>query len=165
MAMVFDKWRVNFTFVDGAGDTTTRRHDLVATETQFAEAETAAEALATGYGTVSDAVIVGYQVEKVTVNDAVVLPAVTVHVEDIASITMSIAGHPNKSANISIPAPDLGIFSGVSGPLANQVDAADAGLIAFLALFNAAGSAYVSDGEHTALFKKGKRAKVGTTSG
>jgi len=73
-----------------------------------------------------------------------------------ARMTFQLAGSIEK-ATLDVPAPDEGIFVSASGPNNNIVDLADAAVIAYAGIFEAASEAYISDGEISDFLLRGKK--------
>lgn len=68
-------------------------------------------------------------------------------IENIASLSLNLTTL-GKFANLQIPAPDIGLFQGPSGPEKNQVDAADLAVTSLVANFqDGVGDFTISDGE------------------
>lgn len=155
MAIVVDGYEAVFTLKDNGGNTANKRYVLraaTATEAQAAAAAILAELL-----DVTDAAIWAYRVSEIWINDTPVLPGEGVQIENQASIVGLIDGEVSKYANLYVPAPEQDIFVGTSGPNADIIDTADADLLAYLALFESTGSAYISDGEDWGQVVSGKR--------
>lgn len=144
MALVADGFDLILNVVDSGGNTTTRTYRLDSADA--ATAATDAADVMTAFNAVSDASIAGYTVGERFVEDALTYPA-DAEIENNARITAKIVGRPNRSATIDIPAPNIGIFTGTTGPARNVVDLSDAALLTFLGLFDGSGPVTVSDGE------------------
>lgn len=144
MALTADGFDLNVNLVDSGGNQTTRTYNLDSADA--AEAATDAAAVMAALEAVTDAVIAGYGIVERYVESALVYPT-DAEIENNARITAKIVGRPNRSATIDIPAPNIGIFTGTSGPSRNVVDLADTALQTFLGLFDGSGPVTVSDGE------------------
>lgn len=151
------------TLVDNGGNQSTKSYQLRQDATDPADFPAAlgdAGAVVASLDAITDAVIMGYQIEQRFAEDALALPAVGVQIENQALLDFAIDGNPFKSATLTIPAPVIGIFAGASGVLADTVDVADAALVTFVNQFKAAGLVYISDGEDadpTAPLNSGRR--------
>jgi hypothetical protein len=144
------------TAVDNGGETTTKYYDLVAANA--ADAVTAMGTVLSAFQAVSDCVVKSYGVTQTLVNDALTLPAITVQIENQAVVTCGIEDQPLKFATIAIPSPKATLFVGSSGPLANEVDIAEAVLVTYAGLFSSGdGVATISDGEFLGTIISGKR--------
>lgn len=155
MAYNLDGYTGYITLVDNGSNTTTKSYNLTSADAASADADIAA--IVAAMVSVTNAVVVSYGATAVYVNDAVVLPASGVKIEEQALITVSIVGHPTKSGTITIPAPKPSIFVATSGENANVVDLEAAAVETYVGLFQADGEAYVSDGEVADTAKKGRR--------
>lgn len=165
MALTHLKYMVTFQLMDRGENSTRRTYQLRATTD--AGAVTAAAGIASRLAAVTDAFIVGYTIENVFKEDDLSgFPPDIGEVEEQAllSINLSTAG---KHASETIPAPKIDIFVASSGPNANVVDGGNAALASFVAMFEASGLAYISDGEDASLtpFNKGKRIHRHSTKG
>ena len=130
---------------DTGGNPTTRTFELVATTDTQAQIDAAS--ILTKLLAVTDANLVGYTVSEKFVENAFALPT-GAEVENQLQITMPIAGKPNKSGTVSIPAPAAGLFVAATGEGYNQPDFTDSALIAYLDIFTATGNqSKISDGE------------------
>lgn len=154
MAFVSQGFRGQVTFEDNGGNKTVRTYQLrAATAADAADAMTDIIAAATA---VSDALIIDYNFGEVFGQDSGSYPASGVQVENLALITTQLATF-NKVATYTIPAPKPALFVALSGPGANEVNPTNAALVAYEALFTAAGVAYISDGEDATAIQNGKR--------
>jgi len=146
MALVSVGWRMYVTLLDSAGDPAIKFYDLVAADA--AAAETAGAAIRTAIAGVSGSALSNYQVGEVFEEDALTLPTdVENGVE--ASVTAFIEGAGSKKANWKIPGALPAIFLGTTGKLRNQVNLANAAVIAYNSMFTSGAGqrAYISDGE------------------
>lgn len=99
---------------------------------------------------VTGAAVVSYSFGEKMVEDGPILGGTGSEVENIALITAKIDGSATKTVSLRVPAPDIGIFVGATGPNKNVVDSADAGLVTFLEHMGPSGEILVSDGEQIA---------------
>lgn len=155
MAEVSQGFRGEVELVDNGGNTTRKTYWLRSTDA--AGAATDMTAIIAAITNVTDAVILGYSFGEVFAQDSASYPASGVEIENQALIGTSIVGDLLKTATYTIPAPKPGIFVATSGDGANVVDVADAAVVAYQALFTAAGHAFISDGEDAAFIGSGKR--------
>lgn len=112
-------------------------------------------------------VITGYTVTERFAEDAIVLPASNVELENKASITYSIAGG-NKKGNLKIPTPTptaLVVFVADSGAAANQVNTGSTFLQDYFDNFRAGGGFLISDGEKANQVLVGKRISAKNNNG
>jgi len=163
MALVTQGFRLVTQMKDTGGNLTTRSYQMTAAD--YATAQTDAVDIITKLKAVSDAAVSGYHIQEVFVENAFALPGAA-EVENQALLTLPIAGKPNKSASVSIPAPNVGIMAGLTGPNFNVVDFTDTNLIAFVNLFITGGKAKLSDGEVVVLTNgRGKRVHARSNRG
>lgn len=144
MAIVRGGYRASLTFVDTAGDETSRTYYL--RTTVAATAETALTDLITKIDPLTEAVLKKAELTLVFDNDAFVFPAGDINVENQALVSLQLV-NPGKRASFSIPAPDPAIFVAATGAKHNDVDTSNADLATFVDQFKAAGTLYISDGE------------------
>jgi hypothetical protein len=144
MAIASAGWNLNVRLVDTGGNQTNRSYDLISADAD--EAATHSAAIIAALEAVTDAAVAGYTIGEVFLEGALTYPAAA-EVENCAEISAKIVGFPNKSAVLTIPAPNVGIFTGTTGPAFNVVDIADAALQTYLGLFDGSGPATISDGE------------------
>lgn len=162
MALVSDTYGLSIVLKDTGGNPTTMAFELTAATA--AAAETDALAIIAVLNPVTDAEIVSYRVWHKFIEDAFSLPAAA-EVEKKASIVALISGESEKTCNIKIPAPNVGIFQGTEGEAFNLVDIADTALLSYLLVFQTAGEATISDGEVMGAPLRGKRISVGSRKG
>lgn len=155
MAFVVGGYYLSVTLMDYGENVTHKRWQMTAATS--ADAITEAAAVVTALEAVTDAEVTGYTIELGYVEDAFALPTVVNPVSVVASITALVDGAGAKKVNLSIPAPNIGIFVAPTGDDADRVDGADAALITYLALFDSTGELYVSDGEQIGDFLRGIR--------
>jgi len=162
MALVSGGYELSVVLKDTGGNTTNMKYDLTAVTA--AAAETDALAIIAVLNPITDATIVGYRVSHKFVEDDFSYPAAA-EVEKKASIVSLIDGESVKTCNVKIPAPNVGIFMGTSGEAFNIVDVADVALGSYLAVFQTAGEATISDGEVMGDPLRGKRITIGSRKG
>jgi len=155
MAFVTSGFFLSVTLMDYGENETHKRWKMTAATA--ATAVTDAATVIAALEAVSDAEVTGYVIEQAYVEDAFALPSTVNPVSVVASITALIDGAGSKKANVSIPAPNIGIFQSATGDGADVVDGSDASLLAYLALFQDTGELLVSDGETLGDFLKGIR--------
>lgn len=148
MAIAQQNWELFSEWIDQGGNVTSRTFQLVSTDTadDISAVRTDASAVLAAFAAASDAKLKGYRLSAVYVEDALTLPAAA-QVENNLQISAKIAGMPNKSARIEIPAPKETLFLATTGENNNRADFADPLLAAVVNLFKTTGNAYVSDGE------------------
>lgn len=167
MAIAQQNWELYSEWIDTGGNVTSRTFQLVNTDTgdDISAVRTDASAVLAAFAAASDAKLKAYRLTAVYVEDALTLPT-GAEVENNLQISAKIAGLPNKSAIIEIPAPKATLFQQTTGPGWNLADFADPLLAAVVNLFKADGNAYVSDGEHiTDQNIRGKRVHHKSTRG
>lgn len=159
MTLAQQGWRLDIESIDTGGNTTRRRYDLIATDTDgdAAAVFTAVATIIAAFIAASDAVIKNYTIGVVFAESALTLPAAA-EVENNLQVTAKIDGLPNKSATFEIPAPKGTLFQQSTGAGWNLPDFADTALSNYVNLFKSTGVAFISDGEHiVAQDIKGKR--------
>lgn len=146
MSLVSTGFFCNVVLADSGGNRATLRWKL--TSLDIATALTDAAADVALLEAVTDAIVFSYNVGQGFEEDTVLYAAEGVHIEDIASIVAKIDDPEVKFAQIKIPAPNVGIFQAATGPLSNEIDPADAALVAYLNIWETTGgNATLSDGE------------------
>ena len=146
MAFAPDRFEMSMTFRDSGGETTVKNVEIQAVDMTAALADAAT--LVALYAAVTDASIDRYTVSQVFIEGAPkVFVDATVKNSIQAVITVSLAGDVLKKATIVIPAPNIGIFSAVTGENSDIVDSADAEVVALVEGYQLAGQAYLSDHE------------------
>lgn len=113
----------------------------------IADLKTIRDNLVTAYGAIFDGLIYrAFITLKQTDDTASVGPAGSYFTQAASVVCrLSTAG---KLATIEIPAPDIGIFNGPTPPNSNQIDKADAGLLAFTEMFSLTDGVFsISDNE------------------
>lgn len=136
------------TFLDTAGNTTTRKYEV---QVAVADVPAAVAALVALLKLISDCIIIGYKIYQEYNESDVVLPAGNVNIEETALFTGLINNQPMKSATLSVPGPKpgstTGIFNADTGSDADWVNMAHTSVAAFIDLFEEGGNFYISDGE------------------
>lgn len=155
MALVSNGFWLSVTLRDNGGNDTTRTYQL--TSADDAASVTDANTIIAALNAVTDAVIVAWHSYEGLVEDAFAYPASGVEVENLALLDFDIVDHPEKSATLTIPAPAPAIFVATSGGGANIVNTANAAVMAYAALFQTGGEAYISDGEVAQNLVAGRR--------
>lgn len=155
MALVTQGWECSITLIDGVGRTITKSYNM--RDTVAADVKTDAAALAAALVDITDCSVKAYRYGEVFAEDSLSIPAGTVKAADKASITAYIDGSPNKTANLKVPGPVIGIFEGASGASASVVDVDDADLVVYGNLFKSTGTVYISDKEDAGAMIRGKR--------
>lgn len=158
MALSGLNFGMSVTWVDNGGNTAVREYMMKNEIATYDDAAAAAATMITKLVPMSNAVISQYRVFQVFTETAFSLPTDPgVQVEDRASMTYQLAGAGNKKANLNIPAPVIGLFSGISGPQANVIDINDAAVSQFAAQFLPASDFRMSDGEAATRILNGRR--------
>lgn len=157
MALAQESFWLNIEMRDSGNNVTSKTFQMTAGTA--ADALTDAAAIIPLWVAVTDAEVLSYSVSVRFVEDAPVIPVAGVHIENIAEVILSIEGYATKKATLTIPAPNAGIFAGVTGDNSNVVDTADAALVAFVAQFGSLGdnTLLISDGEHADGIVRGRR--------
>lgn len=163
MAITQVGFRVAVTLMDNGGDKTRRTYESDAA--LYADAVTAAAALVAALLNMTDAVVIGYQIETVFSNDSVGFPAVGVENQNQALLVYQLDGLPLHNGTQSIPAPKSGIFVASSGPNAEVIDTADAAVVTWRQLFQTGGGFFLSDGETADILLSGHRRHVRSRNG
>lgn len=167
MAIVADGLQLVVALADNGGKPYgLKTFDLVVTDPTLAGA--VVTSILGKLNAVTDSIVAAYSLNQKFVEDALALPASGVQNENQAIITSPVVGEPTKSATITIPAANIGIFTNTSGKGANIVDMGDVALLAYLGIFDPTGGneAYISDGEQiVAAAGGGKRRHVKNNNG
>ena len=145
MSLVTNGWWLSITLIDGDAGVCTKRYMMRSADAT--EAAVDAAAIVAALDAITDAVISKYRYGEEFHENAFAYPAVTVKVEEKASITCLLTSGGAKKANLKVPAPVIGIFMGATGPKAGEVDVEDTDLVTYGDLFKTASEAYISDGE------------------
>lgn len=149
MALTADGFVLNVQLIDGGANTANMSFDLVSAD--YAAALVDSAAILAALNPITDAVIRQYSIAEKYVEGSLSLPANTVHVENRAIMTFQLTSSPLKTTNHILPAPNEGIFQGLSGQAFNVVDVNDVDLRTYVAIFHADGEATISDEESVAL--------------
>lgn len=162
MAIVPGRWFLMVNLIDNGRNITSRRFQLVVdeeAEDPALDASSAATAFIAAYMATTDAALVSHFHYQEHIEDALVIPASGVQIEDNALLLFSIDGYPQKTATMAIPAPKPTIFNATSGAGANIIDTADAAVMALrdTMLANSDPLVYLSDGELVDGLISGKR--------
>jgi len=163
MALVAQGFTLTIGLIDSGENKTTRTFEMTATTA--AAAETDAAAIVPQFAALTRCAITGYTIGSKFVEDALVLPAAGIQVENTAEILLNIEGSATKKAPINIPDPVVtggngnGMWLGATGPNSNVVDTAFAALTTFVANFGTLGdnNLLISDGEHANGISRGFR--------
>lgn len=144
----------------GAKNDATRTVNYELTAADYAAAVTQYTAISALLLAVSAGAIRGYNILARAVEDAYVRPTSDeAESRDTARITAYNANNPFKKVNFGIPMPKLAIFKATAGELMDEVDIADADLIAYKNIWDeTTGYAKISDGEYIGNLLRGKRA-------
>ena len=145
---------LTMTVVDNGDDKSTLTYELTAIDA--ITADVAATAIIDAYNGVGMGVVSGYNVGLRYEENAFAYPVSGVENQNKARIVSQLVGN-TKKATLDIPAPDPAIFVDVTGVNANIVDFTNAAVIAYLGTFQAAGQAFISDGEIMDFPIQGKR--------
>lgn len=144
---------LTITIMDTQGDTSQLRYEMQSAD--FATALTDAGTVLTAVNAMTDGVITSYQIAQVMDEDSVSFPA-NADVSQRASLTFQLANSAKK-ASLQIPAPAQAIFQATSGPGNGIVDSTSAPIALYAPLFQSGGQLYISDGELSDFFLRGKR--------
>lgn len=157
MALVQESFWLNIEMRDSGNNVTSKTFQMTAATA--ANALTDAAAIIPLWKAITDAEVLSYSVSGRFVEDAPVIPAAGVHIENLAEVIVQLEGYATKKATLTIPAPKAGIFTGVTGDNSNVVDTADGDLVAFVAQFTTIGdnTLLISDGEHADGIVRGRR--------
>ena len=122
-----------FELRDEAGNRSRKAYSVVGAT--HAAALTNAQTILTDLNAVTDALVYSYSVAERYVEDTSIYGAAGSEVENIAEVICPLevgAGEPAKYFAERIPAPNIGLFQGTTGPEKNLVDLTDAALISYL---------------------------------
>ena len=146
MALVSAGFKLTVTLVDSSiEDQATLTYMLTAADNATAVASTAT--IIGLLQAVTAAVVKGYNLSQVFIEDALVPPA-GVEIENRAKVLARINNEPLKTATFYIPGAADGVFLAPTGPGRNEVDPTDADLIAYAGIWvDGTGLATISDGE------------------
>lgn len=144
---------IHVTFTDEAANQTTKSYVVNPLSWEpgtglWAALVAIRDALLVDLNASTDALITGVHTTVKQVEDtSPAIGAAGSEVENLASIVLNL-DTAGKFAVMQIPAPNIGLFQGPSGPEKNQIDTADAALTALVANFQATGGDFtISDGE------------------
>lgn len=157
MALVGGGFGMTVSFLDNGMNQVTREYMMDPDIATYDDAAAAAAGMIPDIVAVTDASIPQYRVFQVFSENALVIPASGVQVENQASITALLTTPGNKQANINIPAPKPAMFVALSGKQANIVNTGWAPLVTFTDNFLIAGDFNISDGEEISRLVDGKR--------
>lgn len=148
MALVQQGFKLTVTLVDASiEDQAVLTYKLDAVT--YADAATARTAILALLDAVTACSIKSHNLSEIFVEDALVVPASGVEVENRAKVIAQIDGDPLKTATFFIPGASDALFLAPTGPGRNVVDPADANLIAYAGIWNVtSGYANISDGEY-----------------
>lgn len=147
-------WWLTVTLVDNGADKSTLQYELTSADAAAAAVDSAA--ILAALGNMSESVVSGYNTSQRFEENAFVYPASGVENQNKARIVVQLAGS-TKKATVDIPAPDPLIFAGTTGSQANVVNLSDTPVLVYMALFQAAGEAFISDGEILDFSVEGRR--------
>ncbi len=166
MAFLGSNFGMSVTYIDGGGNTTVREYEMNSGVLTFADADTAATAMLIDLQAITDAAITRYRVFQNNDEASLTLPAVTVQIENRASLSLLLAGAGNKKANLNVPAPKNTIFvSPTPGPQNNVVDVLSTPVANLVARFLVSGEFSISDGETVLRSLDGHRVHKGSSRG
>lgn len=154
MAIVTDRFEITVTFADRGQNTSTMT--FACRDAAYADVITAKTGLVAALALVSGCTIARLSVNEIWKNDAFAYPTLYETAEK-ASLTINLTGGTNKKANMKIPGPLPSYWGAVQTAGFNVVDTSNADLLAYVALFAAAGDFYISDGEDALSLASGKR--------
>lgn len=163
MALVANGFSLTIALVDSGENKTTRTFEMTATTA--AQAQTDAAAIIPLYAALTRCAITGYTINSRFIENALVLPAAGIQLENTAEILLNIEGEVTKKATLNVPDPVTtggngnGMWLGSTGPNSNVVDTAFAALTAFVGQFGTLGdnTLLISDGEHANGVSRGFR--------
>lgn len=148
---------LSVTLTDNSGNQSTLTYALTSADYATAQADSAT--ILNALAAVTDATISGYAISIRYYEDAFAYPGAGVENEIRARITGQLVGS-TKKATLEIPAPNNDIFLGDSGESNNIVDVTDLTVLAYCALFDTGGYAFISDGEHLDFPIRGRKVSV-----
>jgi hypothetical protein len=145
MALAFVQFKATVNVIDSSNSTTIKTYNLRAVN--FADAQTETDTIIAALLAISDSKVGRYQISYVSEDNAFTLPANGVQNAEKAELVVRLAGFATKTERLRVPAPKAEIFTSLTNAGANVVDTANAGVLAYVALFESTGEAYISDGE------------------
>ena len=131
MTLVGGGFGMTVSFLDNGMNQVTREYMMDPDIVTYEDAAAAAVAMIPKVVAVTDASIPQYRVFQVFSENALVIPASGVQVENQASITALLTTPGNEQANINIPAPKPAMFVALSGKQANIVNTTWPALVTF----------------------------------
>lgn len=144
---------LNVSLADTQGDVSIKRYAL--TSIDFTTALADVPVVLAAIGGVSGSVIQSYSISLVYDEDAFAFPTGADNGVK-AVMTYQLANKAQKATE-DIPAPLEGVFVAPVGPNNNIVDTTDAGVVAYVQLYQAGGKCFISDGDNTDYLLKGRR--------
>jgi len=166
MALTEKQLSVVASFVETSGRSVTREYvGDPATITNVTELSVAWALELANIKAMSKSVMGSYFYKVLFLEDALVLPADAINADE-ALFTAKLVGKPNKSGDLSIPAPVDTLFVSPTGKGFNVIDTGDALVSNYLDMFAAGGGWVFSDGDQ--LVKptaSGKRRNVKRSTG
>lgn len=155
MALTQKGFELAITLVDTGSNATTKTLSL--TSADSAAAATDAADVMAKFAALTDAKIKAYSINEVFVEDNFSFPT-SAEVENQALLLFRVTTDPTKAATFTIPAPKTAIMVSSIGAGYNQVDLANADVVAFRGLFQGATNKLtISDGEKVSVLESGKR--------
>jgi len=163
MAFVSQGYRASLTLIDNGRKIINRSYELRSSTVDHPAAVTATIALEVALAAASDLECIAYSVAEIFQEGAVSYPvALNAQAEMQALVNVGLESTPLKTATLAIPGPIDAMFKGAPSFTGyDDVDGANAVLIAFMDLFKETGGTFsLSDGEQIAdagSFKTGRR--------
>jgi len=163
MAFASHGYRASLTLIDVGRKIINRTYELRSTTVDHPAAVTATIALEAALAAASELECIAYSVSEIFQEGAVAYPtALNAQAEMLALVNVGLESTPLKTATLAIPGPIDAMFDAAPGFAGyDDVDGADAVLIAFMDLFKETGGTFsLSDGEQVAdsgSFKSGRR--------
>jgi hypothetical protein len=164
MAIVGGRWWAEYEFIDSGANVTRRRFEMNA-PADYDAALVNELAVRTDIALLVDCVIKSVRVYQEYYENALVLPAAGVQMENQLLLTFQLP-NPLKTATISMPGPKAGAFVDTQGPNSNV--AITTGIVAdFASNFLSGGTnlLLLSDGEEAASLLSGHRRHIGSRKG
>jgi hypothetical protein len=165
MAFAAGRFGLIVSYMDNGANVVTREYIMDETIADYADAVTAAGAILTDIIAFTDAALPQYRVFQSFEEQALVIPASGIQVENTASMTMLLVAAGSKKGNVNMPAPKAGVFVSASGPQANDVNTTAAVVTNLVDNFIAAGKFTISDGEKVSRILDGKRVHKKSSKG
>lgn len=104
---------------------------------------------------VSQAEVLGYNIQQRYVNDAIIIPAAG-QLQEKARVAFRLEG-TSEYETLDIPSPRDTVFLDTNGANSEIVDVNDAALVTYTNLYKSAGIAFISDGEALEEVSRGER--------